>query len=150
MDGQNGIPEGMTVVAALQPQDIQLIQAQPEQEKAMKHQEASVALIKTEGKDEVEAGGSGSIATFLPNTTQVQEYLQRIQSTTLPFTSLQQFLKFNNDVKRETITEDGVVEAVIEPCEDGQETLIMNEIDGEIENEDNPEGADQGKGKKKR
>lgn len=72
MDGQNGIPDGMTVVAALQPQDIQLIQAPQQEEKSMK--EAPVALIKTECKDEqaqatVEAGTSN--ITYLSNNTQV-------------------------------------------------------------------------------
>lgn len=149
----------MTVVAALQPQDIQLIQTQPEQatEKSMKqhqHEMTPVALIKTEGKDDTvdQQQAGGSIATFLPNTTQVQEYLQRIQTSTLPF-NLQQFLKFNNDVKREAITEDGVIEAVVEHGEEGQETLIMNDMDAELDNEEvqqDPEGVEQGKGKKKR
>lgn len=154
VDGQNGIPEGMTVVAALQPQDIQLIQTtpQPEGDKSMKQEVTPITLIKTEGKEQeqVDATTSGSIATFLPNTPQMQEYLQRIQNTTaLPF-NLQQFLKFNTDVKREQNVDDGIVEAVVENGEEGQETLIMNEMDGEVEAEENPIEGEQGKGKKKR
>ncbi|KAI4455830.1 zinc finger protein [Holotrichia oblita] len=107
-DGQNGIPEGMTVVAALQPQDIQLIQTQHDGDKNGKEVSVTpVALIKSEnGKDEnVEAAASVTIP-YIQTSTAVQEYLQRMQSSALPL-SLHQFLKFNNtDVKREQITED--------------------------------------------
>lgn len=140
----------MTVVAALQPQDIQLIQAQAEPEKAPKDA-TPVALIKSEGsKDEAqEAGTSITIpSNYLQSTQTVQDYLQRIQNTTLPL-SLQQFLKFNTDVKREHITEDGVIETIVETGDPEQETLIMNDIEGEIETEENVDDPDKNKKKKK-
>lgn len=150
VDGQNGIPEGMTVVAALQPQDIQLIQAQTEPDKSQKDA-TPVALIKSEGaKDDAqEAGTSITIpANYLQNTQTVHDYLQRIQNTTLPL-SLQQFLKFNTDVKREQITEDGVIETIVETGDPEQETLIMNDMEAEIETEENVDDPDKNKKKKK-
>lgn len=155
VDGQNGIPEGMTVVAALQPQDIQLIQTTQQQEEGKNNKDVNmtpVALIKTENKDEQESQAGTSIAInthYIQSSAAVQEYLQRIQSSTLPL-SLQQFLKFNTDVKREQITEDGVIEAVVETGEEQEQTLIMNEINGEMDHEENPEVTEQTKGKKKR
>lgn len=145
----------MTVVAALQPQDIQLIQAnQPEIEKAPQ-KEVPVALVKSEAKDDnVETPTTVSTATYIQNNTQVQEYLHRIQNTTsVPFSSLQQFLKFNNtgSIKREAIiNEDGMIEAVVEPMEDGQTTFIMNHVNTpEAKGEESTEGSEKGKGKKK-
>lgn len=80
MDGQNGIPEGMTVVAALQPQDIQLIQTQQQQQQQQQQsgdndkpsKDASpVALIKTEtGKEE--ASGSAAAASITIPTSYLQ------------------------------------------------------------------------------
>lgn len=155
MDGQNTLPEGVTVVAALQPHDLQVIQTSTQTDNTDNKKDMSitpVALIKTENKDESENQSGGiaiNAAAYLQNTAAVQEYLQRIQNTTLPL-SLQQFLKFNTDVKREqTINEDGVIETVVEGGEE-QETLIMNEMDAELEQEENPEVVEQGKGKKKR
>lgn len=146
----------MTVVAALQPQDIQLIQTQPDTNNDKQGKEVNVspvALIKQENKEESETQAGGSVpttinaATYLQNTAAVQEYLQRMQNSAL---NLQQFLKFNTVVKREqTINEEGVIEAVVKGGEE-QETLIMNDMDGEIEHEENPENTEQGKGKKKR
>ncbi|KAF5302074.1 hypothetical protein FQR65_LT08624 [Abscondita terminalis] len=154
VDGHNGIPEGMTVVAALQPQDIQLIQHAPEEMKNEKDGMVGtpVAIIKSEVcKDDnnSEAGTSLATATYLQNAT-VQEYLQRIQNATLPL-SLQQFLKFNTDsvIKREQITEDGVIETIVEQHDHEQDTLIMNDLDGEIETEENVDDPDKGKKKKK-
>lgn len=154
VDGHNGIPEGMTVVAALQPQDIQLIQHNTEEMKNDKDGMVGtpVTIIKSEAsKDDnnPEAGTSLATATYLQNSA-VQEYLQRIQNATLPL-SLQQFLKFNTDsvIKREQITEDGVIETIVEQHEQEQDTLIMNDLEGEIEAEENADDADKGKKKKK-
>lgn len=109
MDGQNGIAEGMTVVAALQPQDIQLIQA-AEPDKSGAKDQTPVALIKTEQSKDDDENGNGTItipAQYVQNTN-LQEYLQKIQNSTL-----QQFLKFNNpEIKREQITEEGVIQTV--------------------------------------
>lgn len=145
----------MTVVAALQPQDIQLIQAttQPETEK-MKDM-TPVALIKSEvsaNKDESsEAGASITIPSNYLQNTAVQEYIQRMQNQSLPL-SLHQFLKFNNDVKREQITEDGVIETIVETVgePEQQETLIMNEMEGgDMETEENTDDPEKAKKKKK-
>lgn len=114
VDGQNGIPEGMTVVAALQPQDIQLIHQTPtnqtENEKSNSDIAiaAPMALIKNELKETDVEGASITVpANYIQNTAAVQEYLQRIQSSTLPL-SLQQFLRFNTDtavnIKREKVS----------------------------------------------
>ncbi|KAB0793728.1 hypothetical protein PPYR_13348 [Photinus pyralis] len=147
VDGHNGIPEGMTVVAALQPQDIQLIQHQTTDEADVDKDmvPTPVAIIKNENlKDDAngEAGSSATNATYLQNTA-VQEYLQRIHTATLPL-SLQQFLRFNTDsvIKREQITEDGVIETIVEQHE--QDSLVMNSAETE-ESVDDPE-----KGKKKK
>lgn len=155
VDGQNGIPEGMTVVAALQPQDIQLIQHHTENDKTDKDMIATpVAIIKNEAaKDDSssEAGTSIATANYLQNSA-VQEYLQRIQNTTLPL-SLQQFLKFNTDsiIKREQITEDGVIETIVEHHEHDHEhdSLIMNDLEGEMENEESVDDPEKAKKKKK-
>jgi hypothetical protein len=86
-------------------------------------------------------------AQYLQNAS-VQEYLQKMQQhSTLPL-SLQQFLKFNNpEIKREQITEEGVIETINITQED-QEQLILNEVEGEMETEENVDDPD--KGKKKR
>lgn len=147
VDGHNGIPEGMTVVAALQPQDIQLIhhQTTDEVDNDKDVMPTQVAIIKHEAHNDEnsEAGSSAPTATFLQNSA-VHEYLQRIHNaTTLPL-SLQQFLKFNTDsvIKREQITEDGVIETIVEQHD--QNTLVMNNVETE-ESVDDPE-----KGKKKK
>lgn len=147
----------MTVVAALQPQDIQLIQQQTsENDKEDKDLIATpVAIIKNEAAgDEVhssEAGASITAASYLQNTA-VQEYLQRIQNTTLPL-SLQQFLKFNTDsvVKREQITEDGVIETIVEQRDPDHEQggLVMNHMGEVMEAEENADDSEKGKKKKK-
>ncbi|XP_018575376.1 zinc finger protein 773-like isoform X2 [Anoplophora glabripennis] len=155
LDGQNGMPEGMTVVAALQPQDIQLIQTQAEPEKPDK-EPTPVALIKNEinSKDhESDPTATASIsipAQYLQNTN-IQEYLQKMQNTTLPL-SLQQFLKFNTtDIKREQITEEGVIETVNVATTDGQGHLVMQEVTtAEMETEESVDDPnDKGKKKKK-
>lgn len=152
MDGQNGLPEGMTVVAALQPQDIQLIQATTQQPEPEKVKDATpVALIKSEipsKDDSSEAGASITIPSNYLQSTAVQEYIQRMQNQSLPL-SLHQFLKFNTDVKREQITEDGVIETVVETGEPEQETLIMNEMEGEMETEESTDDPEKAKKKKK-
>lgn len=132
----------MTVVAALQPQDIQLIQTQHEGDKSGKEVSVTpVALIKSEnGKDESAEASASVTIPYIQTSTAVQEYLQRMQSSTLPL-SLHQFLKFNNtDVKREHITEDGVIETVDGHVETGETELIMNDIVEDMEeNVDDPE-----------
>ncbi|XP_066258408.1 zinc finger protein 281-like isoform X3 [Euwallacea similis] len=129
--GQSGL-EGMTVVAALQPQDIQLLQAQIEHQQTQQQQQPQqedkdesdksvevpmpVALIKTEMcKDgempqQTEPEAIHVPAQYLQNISSLQEYLQ----------------KFNL-----------------------QEHLIMNSI-SEVPQEENPDDpADKGKKKKK-
>lgn len=147
------MPEGMTVVAALQPQDIQLIQTHAEPEKSEK-EPTPVALIKNElnSKDQdtdPTATASISIPAQYLQSANLQEYLQKMQNTALPL-SLQQFLKFNTntDIKREQITEDGVIETVNVTTPDG---LIMQEVTAaEIETEENVDDPnDKGKKKKK-
>lgn len=141
VDGQNGLPEGMTVVAAIQPQDIQLIQAQPDTDKNQNKDVTPVALIKTEIKDDG-SEGSISVPNYIQNAQAVQEYL-RIHNSTL-----QQFLKFHTDVKREQITDDGVIETVsMETLEPEHETLVMNEGEHVGDAEENPD--DKNKKKKK-
>ncbi|KAF5306912.1 hypothetical protein FQA39_LY00142 [Lamprigera yunnana] len=152
VDGHSGIPEGMTVVAALQPQDIQLIQHNADDGKNDKDGVVAtpVAIIKNEiMKEETDQGSSLATSAYLQNST-VQEYLQRIQNATLPF-SLQQFLKFNSDtvIKREQITEDGVIETIVEQHEQEQDSLIMNELEGDLETEENVDDPDKAKKKKK-
>ncbi|XP_050499986.1 oocyte zinc finger protein XlCOF7.2-like isoform X1 [Diabrotica virgifera virgifera] len=150
LDGQNGVPEGMTVVAALQPQDIQLIQTHAtELEKNDKELQPPVALIKSELKDTDETAASISVPTQYLQTTNLHEYIQKMQNTTLPL-SLQQFLKFNTtDIKREIISEDGLIEAVSIAAPDGNGHLIMQDV-GEMETEENPDDSnDKGKKKKK-
>lgn len=135
----------MTVVAAIQPQDIQLIQTHPDNDKNQNKDITPVALIKSEIKDESAEGTAITVPNYLHNTQAVQEYLQRIQNSTL-----QQFLKFNTDIKREQITEDGVIETVaVETIEQEQETLVMNEVEQECEVQENPDENDKGKKKKK-
>lgn len=147
MDGQNGVPEGMTVVAALQPQDIQLIQAHTELEKSDKDS-TPVAMIKNELKDSEETAASMSLPTQYLQTTNLQEYLQKMQNTALPL-SLQQFLKFNTtDIKREIISEDGIIETVSIATHDGNGHLIMQDV-GEMENEESVDDPND-KGKKKK
>ncbi|CAH0564408.1 unnamed protein product [Brassicogethes aeneus] len=144
VDGQNGIPEGMTVVAALQPQDLQLIQQQPEMEKK---DQIPIALIKSEmtKEDMQEVGTSINIPTQYIQNSAVQEYLQKMQQTT----GLHQFLKFNNlDIKREG-QEEGVLENINITTEDGHEQqILINEVE-EIDNEESVDDPD-GKGKKKK
>ncbi|KAL1489174.1 hypothetical protein ABEB36_014112 [Hypothenemus hampei] len=179
LDGQSGL-EGMTVVAAIQPQDIQLLQAQIEQQQAPQQQQQDkddedkngdqqpmpVALIKTEMCKDVEISSQQTEnetaihvpAQYLQNVSSLQDYLQKVQTAqTLPLTTLHQFLKFNGtpEIKRELITEDGVIETVsIANADDQfnlQEHLIMNNISTEMSQEDAaPEdGNDKSKKKKK-
>lgn len=144
------MPEGMTVVAALQPQDIQLIQPQPEPDKPdnQKDLPTPVALIKSEiNKDQDDQTASISIpAHYLP-TANIQEYIQKMQSTAVPL-SLQQFLKFNTaEIKRETITEEGVIESVSFNVPDGQ--LLVQDV-GDVENEECIDDPNDPKKKKKK
>lgn len=143
------MPEGMTVVAALQPQDIQLIHAQPEPDKSGDKEGSPVALIKHEfNKDEQEPTASITIPAQYLQTANLQEYIQKMQNTTLPL-SLQQFLKFNTtDIKRETITEEGVIETVSITTPDGQ--LIMQEVGAEVENEESVDDPNDPNKKKKK
>lgn len=163
VDGQNGIPEGMTVVAALQPQDIQMLQQQQQHQ----HQQAQLEAAPTnnaagdkESKDItispvsiIKTENPGDKSDYIQTAT-VQEYLQRIQTHTLPL-SLQQFLKFNTDVKRETIiNEDGVMEGVVESQEgveqDHEQHLIMNDYaEPSMETEEVVDDPEKTKKKKK-
>lgn len=52
-------------------------------------------------------------------------------------------------VKREQITEDGVIETIVETGEVEQETLIMNEMEGEVEQEESVDDPEKTKKKKK-
>ncbi|XP_074036055.1 uncharacterized protein isoform X2 [Leptinotarsa decemlineata] len=149
LDGQNGVPEGMTVVAALQPQDIQLIQTQNEPEKSDKEHPGG-AMIKTEiNKDQDEPAASISIPAQYLQTANLQEYIQKMQNTALPL-SLGQFLKFNTtDIKREIITDDGMIEAVGMGNTDVHGHLIMQE-GGEMENEESVDDPNDKTKKKKK
>ncbi|XP_030751780.1 zinc finger protein 853-like isoform X1 [Sitophilus oryzae] len=176
LDGQSAL-EGMTVVAALQPQDLQLLQAQAEQQQQQQQSDQQdkenddkepihpvpVALIKTEMcKDqdmgqqtdqEQEPEAIAVPAQYLQNMTSLQEYFQKVQ-TPLPLTSLHQFLKFNtHDIKRELITEDGVLEAVSLNNPDDhfnfQEHLVMGSL-SEMTQEETPEETTPETGKKKK
>ncbi|XP_030751782.1 chorion transcription factor Cf2-like isoform X2 [Sitophilus oryzae] len=172
LDGQSAL-EGMTVVAALQPQDLQLLQAQAEQQQQQQQSDQQdkenddkepihpvpVALIKTEMcKDqdmgqqtdqEQEPEAIAVPAQYLQNMTSLQEYFQKVQ-TPLPLTSLHQFLKFNtHDIKRELITEDGVLEAVSLNNPDDHEHLVMGSL-SEMTQEETPEETTPETGKKKK
>lgn len=141
------MPEGMTVVAALQPQDIQLVH-QGELEKAdQKDQPTPVALIKSEIMKDGDDTGVASISLpshYLP-TTNLQEYIQKMQNTSV---SLQQFLKFNTaEIKRETINEDGVIESVSFNVPEGQ--LLVQDV-GDLENEESVDDPNDPKKKKKK
>lgn len=136
----------MTVVAALQPQDIQLIHAEPE--KAGKDL-TPVTIIKSEFSKDDDNNEAGASITAIPaqylQNSNVQEYLQKMQHSL----NLQQFLKFNNpDIKREQITDEGIIETINLPSED-HDHLILNDVEGEIETEENVDDPDKGKKKKK-
>ncbi|KAG5898911.1 hypothetical protein JTB14_000157 [Gonioctena quinquepunctata] len=150
LDGQNGVPEGMTVVAALQPQDIQLIQAHNEPEKGEK-EHTPVALVKSEiNKDHEEHGAPISIPAQYLQTANLQEYIQKMQNTALPL-SLQQFLKFNTtDIKREIVSEEGMIEAFnIAGTPDANGHLIMQEV-SQLENEESVDDPNDKTKKKKK
>lgn len=116
----------MTVVAALQPQDLQIIQ-QPQQLKddSDKSKEISgpvpVALVKTEqlninlnketGETVDITQASGSNTTTVPTwQTITSDYISRMQPT-LPM-SIQQFLKFSAEtIKRESQVESSPLSA---------------------------------------
>lgn len=139
----------MTVVAALQPQDIHLIQHQSEPEKMdnQKDLPSPVALIKTEINKDPEDQASISIPTHYLQTANFQEYIQKMQSTTVPL-SLQQFLKFNTaEIKRETITDEGIIETVSFNVPDTQ--LLVQDV-GEMENEESIDDPNDPKKKKKK
>lgn len=119
---QQGIPEGMTVVAAIQPQDLQLIQTQAQNthrddsDKDGKDNIIPVALIKSEHiKDTGDSSpefittqaSTSNVATVpsswqsIATSTTVADYLSRIPSA-LPM-NLHQFLKFSAEtIKRES------------------------------------------------
>lgn len=116
---QQGIPEGMTVVAAIQPQDLQLIQAHNAHRDDLDKDGKDiipVALIKSEhAKDAgdnspefITTQASTSNVTTVPSSwqsiatsTSVVDYLSRIPSA-LPM-NLHQFLKFSAEtIKRES------------------------------------------------
>lgn len=113
---QQGIPEGMTVVAALQPQDLQLMQAAQLKDDSEKSKDSSgpvpVALVKAEqivskdGTETVEfTQASGSNTTTVPNWQSITtDYLSRMPQA-LPMT-IHQFLKFSAEtIKRESQVE---------------------------------------------
>ncbi|XP_049826493.1 neurotrophin receptor-interacting factor homolog [Aethina tumida] len=167
VDGSNGIPECMTVVAALQPQDLQLLQtasggnAEPDKQQK---EHNPVALIKSEmnKEDGQEVATTINIpAQYMHSTQAVQEYIQKIQQTT----ALHQFLKFNNsdsNIKREQMDEEGtttttinvaatsVLEGVSLTTADEHEHLLMHEVgEAELETEEGVDDPDS-KGKKKK
>lgn len=156
MDGQNGIPEGMQVVAALQPQDIQLIQQHTNESEDKGDKEVMgtpITLVKHEiGKDDSNSDVGTSVTTNYIQNPVVQEYIQRMHNSALPL-SLQQFLKFNSDnsfIKQEMITEDGVVETVVETQDQsGENGLMITHYDAQMENEESIDDSDKGKKKKK-
>ncbi|XP_050308432.1 zinc finger and BTB domain-containing protein 49-like isoform X2 [Anthonomus grandis grandis] len=168
LDGQSGL-EGMTVVAAIQPQDIQIIQAQLEQQQQQQQQQQV-----QEQKEENDKAGDTQLrckdgaevqqqtnepeaihvpAQYLQNMNTLQEYLQKVQTAQpLPLTSLHQFLKFNGapEIKRELITEDGVLEAVSIANPEEQEQLIMNSVTTEMATQEDGQEDPNEKGKKKK
>ncbi|GLV34956.1 lethal (3) neo38 [Carabus blaptoides fortunei] len=171
---QQGIPEGMTVVAAIQPQDLQLIQAAQTQAPQQQQQQREdsdktkeimpVALIKSEnlGKsdsNETEFAQPGtSNVTNVPagwtsvTAAGVADYLGRIP-TALPM-SIHQFLKFSAEtIKRESQVESSPLsadmgETSVESQSAEMETggLIVADI---VEQEPEQEDADKPKKKKK-
>ncbi|CAG9774009.1 unnamed protein product [Ceutorhynchus assimilis] len=177
LDGQNGL-EGMTVVAALQPQDIQLLQAQIDQQQQQQQPQQQqedkdddkiehpmpVALIKQEMCKDSDMSQQPETETihvptqYLQNMTSLQEYLQKVQAAQpLPLTSLHQFLKFNGapEIKRELITEDGVIETVSIAANSDehfnlQEHLMMNSISTEMPQQEEITEDPNDKGKKKK
>lgn len=144
----------MTVVAAIQPQDIQLIQTDPNEKK---DGILPVALIKSEvNKDDGSPqDGGGQVAfpaQYLQNPTNIQEYLQKMQQNTALPLSLQQFLKFNSPgIKQEHISDDGVLDQVSISTEvDGEQQLVLaNSVEYMEPQEDNPDDPDKNKKKKK-
>ena len=135
----------MTVVAAVQPQDILI---QPEMDKNGKDVTVTpVALIKNENIKEDPCVETGTSITTIPTnyiqTTTVQEYLQRMQNATLPV-SLHQYLRFNNDVKREQVTDEGVIETIVEQGDICETQLIMNDMGEEVPTEENPDDPEKG------
>lgn len=134
----------MTVVAALQPQDIQLIQAEPE--KSGK----DVTIIKSEYLKDDDNNEAGTSITAIPaqylQNSNIHEYFQKMQQNVLP-PSLQQFLKFNtSEIKRE-ISDVGIIETMNIPTED-QDSLILNDT-GDMEAEENVDDPDKSKKKKR-
>lgn len=155
IDGQNGIPEGMTVVAAIQPQDIQLIQATAAMDGDKNKEMVPVALIKSEAAGKMDDQDSGqpdqdqqsiTVPTLNLQSTTVQEYLQKMQqNTALPF-SLQQFLRFNTPgIKQEHNSDDGSMETM----QTSNDPLILNHIEYVVNEENAEETGEKGKRKKK-
>ncbi|XP_065156380.1 zinc finger protein with KRAB and SCAN domains 7-like isoform X2 [Atheta coriaria] len=151
VDGQN-IPDGMTVIAALQPADIQMLQQQgiaSTEDSKKDIQMTPVSIIKTEEKEEPDTIEGTTVTTipanYIQTTTSVQEYLQRIQAQ-----GLTQFLKFN-DIKREQITEDGVIETVQVVDQDGihTEEYVMQETEEQLPEPEEVVEEDDKKKKKK-
>lgn len=158
----------MTVVAAIQPQDLQLIQATPQGredvEKTTKDGPVPVALVKTESGikdgDTVEfSQAGGSAVTTVPTwqsitTSGVADYLSRMP-TALPM-SIHQFLKFSAEtIKRESQVEssplsasdlgEGSIESQSQDVD--AESLIVADI---AEQEPETETGDETKPKKKK
>lgn len=162
VDGQNGIAEGMTVVAALQPQDIQLIQADNQGGDSNKSPDKNsgvhpVALIKNElNQKEDDDGGAAAASVTIPTqiiqNSNLQEYFQKVQNNAALPLSLHQFLKFNTpDIKREQITEEGVIQTVnIATGINEQGQLIMKEVETTTEQPTEEVVGEDGKKKKKR
>lgn len=155
---QQGIPEGMTVVAAIQPQDLQLIQAHNAHRDDLDKDGKEiipVALIKSEhAKDSdntpefITTQASTSNVTTVPSSwqsiatsTSVADYLSRIPSA-LPM-NLHQFLKFSAEtIKRESQVESsplsvemGDASAETQTIEADPGGLIVSEMP-----EEHPEG----------
>ncbi|XP_055694845.1 zinc finger protein with KRAB and SCAN domains 5-like isoform X2 [Lutzomyia longipalpis] len=130
----HGLPEGMTVVAALQPQDLQLIaqaqaaltsQAQQQQQQQNTQQNTGSQTTEPSSKDTEEQTIAKPIqikqepvwqqnpVSSASASTDISEYLSRIPTQELPL-HLHHFLKFNAEtIKRESQVENSPLNGAI-------------------------------------
>ncbi|XP_055696856.1 zinc finger protein with KRAB and SCAN domains 5-like isoform X2 [Phlebotomus papatasi] len=151
----HGLPEGMTVVAALQPQDLQLIaqaqaamssQAQQQQQQQQQNTQQTTASQTTEQSSKEEEAvvkpiqikqepvWQNSVST--PSaSTDISDYLSRIPTQELPL-HLHHFLKFNAEtIKRESQVENSPLNGALITYDYGGQQQ-QQQVEGQVQQQE--------------
>ncbi|XP_044733854.1 transcription factor Sp1-like [Chrysoperla carnea] len=150
-DGSQGLPEGVTVVAALQPHDLQLLQAGATLQ-AAHPQDCENNGEEDEdknSKDQIMKPETVNIKTEIMHendNTIVNDYLQRMQNNSL----INQYLKFTAEtIKRESQIECSPLGSTPDNSMSDETQLVVSMDPESQEGDQNAENGEKGKKRKK-